>query len=162
MKNEPTWFTTRVALDVVVTKIGEYGLKLRIAGGATAFAFILLCGGCSSKPSPAAAADSHPGSDLKNPTELNANSIEQGKVLYHASDCALCHGKEGGGNGFEARDTHMNVHDWRNAEYSKEFADGELYYVMANGKDRMPAYATRNTPDEIWLMVDYIRSMSRN
>ena len=44
----------------------------------------------------------------------------------------------------------------------KKFADGELYDIMANGKGRMPAYGTHNTPNEIWLMVDYIRSMSRN
>jgi mono/diheme cytochrome c family protein len=149
-------------LDVVLMKNGEYGVKLRIAGGATAFAFLLLCVGCSSKPSPAAPADPHPGADLMNPTELNANSIAQGKILYHASDCALCHGKEGDGKGFDARDTHMNVHDWRNADYTKKFMDGELYNVMANGKDRMPAYGTRNTPNEIWLMVDYIRSMGMN
>jgi mono/diheme cytochrome c family protein len=146
---------------VVVTKNGEYGVKLRIAGGVMTFAFILLCGGCGSKPAPEAAAGPHPGADLKNPTELKANSIEQGKVLYHASDCALCHGKEGDGKGFDARDAHMNVHDWRNAEYNKKFEDGELYYAMANGKDRMPAYGKRNTPNEIWLMVDYIRSMRR-
>ena len=70
-------------------------------------------------------------------------------------------GKEGDGKGFDARDAHMNVHDWRNAEYNKKFEDGELYYAMANGKDRMPAYGKRNTPNEIWLMVDYIRSMRR-
>ena len=127
-------------------------------------ALILLCAGCSSKPSPVAAsgpqAGAGAGADLKNPVELSASSIQQGKVLYHAADCALCHGREGDGKGFDARDTHMNVHDWRDVEYSKHFSDGQLYKVMANGKDRMPEYGTRNTSNEIWLMVDYIRSLS--
>jgi mono/diheme cytochrome c family protein len=125
-------------------------------------ALILLCGGCSSKPVPVAAPGPKTGADRKNPTELSASSIQQGKVLYHTADCILCHGKEGDGKGFEAKDTHMNVHDWRNAEYNKSFTDGQLYDVMAKGKDRMPAYGVLNTPDKIWLMVDYIRSLSMN
>jgi len=56
----------------------------------------------------------------------------------------------------------MNVHDWRNAAYNKGFTDGQLYDVMTSGKDRMPAYGTRNTPNQIWLLVDYIRSFSMN
>jgi mono/diheme cytochrome c family protein len=125
-------------------------------------ALILLCGGCSSKPAPVAASRPQAGADGKNPTELSASSIEQGKHVYHSADCTLCHGKEGNGKGFLAKDTRMNVHDWRNAEYNKSFTDGQLYDVMAKGKDRMPEYGTRNTPNQIWLMVDYIRSLSMN
>jgi mono/diheme cytochrome c family protein len=130
-------------------------------------AVALLCGGCSSKPAPGTALGSPAtsglpaGADSKNPTESNASSIQQGKVLYHTSDCALCHGKDGDGKGFDARDTHMNVHDWRNAEYNKSLTDGQLYDVVTRGKDRMPAYKTRNTPDQIWLTVDYIRSLEK-
>ena len=102
------------------------------------------------------------GTEHKNPTELSANSIQEGKVLYHTADCALCHGKEGDGKGFLAKDIRMNVHDWRNAEYNKSFTDGRLYEIIEKGKDRMPAYGTRNTSNQIWLMVDYIRSLSTN
>lgn len=123
---------------------------------------ILLCGGCSSKPIPVAASGPQADVDRKNPTELSASSIQQGKVLYHSGDCVLCHGPEGDGKAFYAKEVHMNVHDWRDAAYSKGFTDGQLYDIMAKGKDRMPAYGTRNTPNQIWLIVDYIRSFSMN
>jgi mono/diheme cytochrome c family protein len=123
-------------------------------------ALILLCGGCGSKSVPVVASGPQAGADLKNPTELSASSIKQGEVLYHTADCALCHGKEGDGKTYYAKEVHMNVHDWRNAEYNKSFTDGQLYDVMAKGKDRMPAYGTRNTPNQIWLIVDYVRSLS--
>lgn len=132
----------------------------RIAG--VAMALIFLCGGCSSKPAPAAASGPPAGADLKNAPELNSNSIQQGEALYHAADCVVCHGRKGDGKGFDAKNGHMNVHDWREAEYSKHFTDGQLYDVIAKGKDTMPAYGTLNTPNQIWLMVDYIRSLSMN
>lgn len=95
-----------------------------------------------------------------NPTATNATSISQGAALYHKADCALCHGKLGDGKGFLARDVRMNVHDWRDAAYGSTFTDGQFYSVILKGKDKMPAYETRNTPEQIWLMVDYIRSLS--
>jgi mono/diheme cytochrome c family protein len=131
---------------------------------------ILLCGGCGSKPIPMPEAATVPaagaapgpqaGADFKNPTELSASSIQEGKVLYRRADCVLCHGQEGDGSTFYSKEVHMNVHDWRNAAYNKGFTDGQLYEVMTNGKDRMPAYGTRDTANDIWLLVDYIRSFS--
>ncbi len=56
----------------------------------------------------------------------------------------------------------LNVHDWRDAKYNKSFTDGQMYTIIVKGKGTMPAYEARNTSDEIWLMVDYIRSMSMN
>jgi mono/diheme cytochrome c family protein len=123
-------------------------------------ALVLLCAGCASKPVPVVASAPPAGTDLKNPTELSATSSRQGELLYRAGDCVLCHGKEGAGKTFYAREAHLNVHDWRSAEYNHSFTDGQLYHVMAKGKDRMPAYGTRNTPNQIWLIVDYIRSLS--
>jgi mono/diheme cytochrome c family protein len=138
------------------------------------FAAVIACVGCSSNsPAPAQQASAQtsspassvpaatvPGSDVPNPTHLDAVSIAQGKELYHKADCALCHGKEGDGRGFLAKDTRMNVHDWRDASYSKTFTDGQLFTVIVKGKDKMPAYETRNTTGQVWLMVDYIRSLS--
>jgi len=91
---------------------------------------------------------------------MNAASVSQGHDIYHKADCALCHGKLGDGKGFLAKDTRMNVHDWRDPAYCSKFTDGQFYSVILKGKDKMPAYETRNTSDQIWLMVDYIRSLS--
>jgi mono/diheme cytochrome c family protein len=130
---------------------------------------MLVGAGCGSNSAPAGPSAAQPqpppaqpqlSSGLKNPTEMNADSIQKGNDLYHAGDCVVCHGKEGDGKGFDAKNGHMNVHDWRNLAYNKSFSDGQFYEIMAMGKDRMPGYATHNTPTEIWMMVDYIRSMA--
>lgn len=122
---------------------------------------IAAVAGCSSKPV-APVQPSAEDVNRKNPTELNADSIKSGRNFYHSADCALCHWKEGDGKGFLAKDTRMNVHDWRDAAYNKSFTDGQLYSVIVKGKGTMPGYETRNTSDQIWLMVDYIRSLSAN
>jgi mono/diheme cytochrome c family protein len=97
--------------------------------------------------------------DRKNPVESNAASIEEGKRLYGATDCTLCHGKEGDGKGLEAKDTNMNVHDWRKPQNLEHFTDGELSYEILKGKGRMPAYDGRETREQVWQIVNYIRSI---
>jgi mono/diheme cytochrome c family protein len=97
--------------------------------------------------------------DRKNPVELNLASIAEGKRLYGATDCAMCHGKEGDGKGVLAKDVNMNLHDWRRAASLEKFTDGELSYLVVKGKGRMPAYENRETPEQIWEIVNYIRSM---
>jgi mono/diheme cytochrome c family protein len=98
--------------------------------------------------------------DRKNPIESNAASVAEGKRLYGATDCALCHGKDGDGKGVLAKDISMNIHDWRNPKSLAHFTDGELSYLILKGKGRMPAYDGRETPEQIWGMINYIRSMS--
>jgi mono/diheme cytochrome c family protein len=97
--------------------------------------------------------------DRKNPLESTPASLAEGKRLYGATDCALCHGKDGDGKGVEARDISMNLRDWRKPESLAKFTDGELSYLILKGKGRMPAYEGRETPDQVWQMVNYIRSM---
>ncbi len=97
--------------------------------------------------------------DRKNPVASNPASIAEGKRLYSATDCALCHGKDGDGKGVLAKDINMNTHDWRKPESLAHFTDGELSYLILKGKGRMPAYEGRETPDQVWQIVDYIRSI---
>jgi len=122
---------------------------------------VLLClglAGCKGQP---AATTKIPQEevDRKNPVESNAASIAEGKRLYGETDCALCHGKDGDGKGVLAKDINMNVHDWRQAASLEKFSDGELAYLVVKGKGRMPAYEKRETPDQIWQIINYIRSM---
>jgi len=121
----------------------------------------LLCccvWGCSGKP---AAQTKIPQDevDRKNPVESTPTSIEEGKRLYGATDCALCHGKDGDGKGLEAKDINMNVHDWRKPQNLDHFKDGELSYLILKGKGRMPAYDGRETPEQVWQIVNFIRSL---
>ena len=96
--------------------------------------------------------------DRKNPVPMNEDSVKDGRQLYGATDCALCHGKDGDGKGFESKDVNMNVHDWRKPQNLEHFTDGELAYLILRGKGRMPSYDGRETPDQVWRLVNYVRS----
>jgi mono/diheme cytochrome c family protein len=98
--------------------------------------------------------------DRKNSIESNPASIAEGKRLYGATDCALCHGKDGDGKGVLAKDINMNLHDWRKPESLVHFTDGELSYLVLKGRGRMPAYDGKETPQQVWGIINYIRSMS--
>jgi mono/diheme cytochrome c family protein len=100
--------------------------------------------------------------ERKNPIESTPSSISEGKYLYGATDCALCHGKNGDGKGVLAKDIRMNLRDWKNPASLAHFTDGELSYLIEKGKGRMPAYEKRETPDQVWEMINYIRSLPAN
>jgi mono/diheme cytochrome c family protein len=89
----------------------------------------------------------------------SAAATAEGKRLYDTSDCAICHGKDGDGKGVLAKDISMNTHDWHNASSLANFTDGELFYILKNGKGRMPGYDKKETPENMWQMIDYIRSL---
>jgi mono/diheme cytochrome c family protein len=95
----------------------------------------------------------------KNPIDSSPSSIAEGRRHYHATDCAMCHGKEGEGKGVLAKDVKMNIHNWRDPASLAHFTDGELFYLIVKGKGRMPGYESRETSEQVWQMIDYLRSM---
>jgi mono/diheme cytochrome c family protein len=95
----------------------------------------------------------------KNPVEATPESISQGQKLYSSSDCAICHGKDGDGKGVLAKDISMNTHNWHDARSLSNRTDGELFFILAKGNGRMPGYEKHQTPDQMWQMLDYIRSL---
>jgi mono/diheme cytochrome c family protein len=95
----------------------------------------------------------------KNPVEANPAAVGQGQKLYALSDCAICHGKGGDGKGVLAKDINMNTHNWHDLSALATLPDGELFFILAKGKGRMPGYEKLQTPDQMWQMVAYIRSL---
>ena len=97
----------------------------------------------------------------KNPIDANPASIAEGQRLYHATDCALCHGKDGEGKGVLAKDVSMNTHDWRRPASLEHFTDGELFYIVTNGVrfTGMPAWDMPD--DQIWRLVALMRHLPK-
>jgi mono/diheme cytochrome c family protein len=73
----------------------------------------------------------------------------------------MCHGKEGAGDGDLARDMQLKLRDYRNPAALKELTDGEIYSIIANGKGKMTGEEGRMKPEQIWDMVNYIRSLAK-
>ncbi len=94
-----------------------------------------------------------------NPVKPTEESLAKGKKLY-GIDCAMCHGKDGDGKGDMASDM-KNVTDFTNPDAMKNRSDGALFYVIRNGKGEMPPEGDRAKDDDIWNMVNYIRSLAK-
>jgi len=94
-----------------------------------------------------------------NPVKPTAESLAKGKKLY-VIDCAMCHGKDGDGKGDMASDI-KNVTDFTNPDALKNRTDGELFYVIRKGKGEMPPEGDRAKDDDIWNLVNYVRSFAK-
>ncbi|MGB8010894.1 MAG: cytochrome c [Terriglobales bacterium] len=94
-----------------------------------------------------------------NPVKPTSESLAKGKKLY-GFDCAMCHGESGNGKGDMATDM-KNVTDFTNPESLKNRTDGELFYVIRKGKGEMPPEGDRAKDDDIWNMVNYVRSLAK-
>jgi mono/diheme cytochrome c family protein len=110
-----------------------------------------------------ATADAKPASDSakkENPVKPSPTSLASGKKKY-SQDCAMCHGNEGGGDGDLAADMHLKLADFRDAAALKDLSDGEIYNIINNGKGKMMGEEGRLKPDEIWDVVNFVRSLSK-
>ena len=91
--------------------------------------------------------------------EVNRELIERGQGRYQIY-CAPCHGALGDGNGITKSYgmlTTPTYHDDR----LRGMAEGEIYNIIAHGKNTMMAYADKLTPDDRWAVVAYVRALQR-
>lgn len=112
---------------------------------------------------PAAPADQPMPADaatLTNPVTPTADSQAHAKMIY-GIDCAMCHGANGNGKGDLVADMHLTVKDMTDPESLKGMPDGELFYIIKNGKGKMPGEADRAKDDVIWNLVILMRSYSK-
>lgn len=95
-----------------------------------------------------------------NPVKPTAESIATGKRIY-GYDCEMCHGEKGNGKGDLAGDMKLQLANFGDPKSFQDKTDGELFYVIKNGKGQMPAEGARAKSDQIWDMVNYIRSLAK-
>ena len=76
-------------------------------------------------------------------------------------DCEMCHGKNGDGKGDLAADMKAKLADYHDPAALKDRTDGELFYIIKNGKGEMPSEGDRAKPDAMWNLVNYIRSLAK-
>jgi mono/diheme cytochrome c family protein len=129
------------------------------------FTLLLLCFGlrAQNEQPPAKAPDSKipaAAAAKVNPVKPTAESLAKGKKMY-GIDCAMCHGKTGDGKGDMGGD-YKSIPDFSNAETMKTHTDGELFYFTRNGKGAdMPPEDNRAKDDDVWNMVNYIRTFAK-
>ena len=95
-----------------------------------------------------------------NPVKPGAESLARGKKDY-GFDCAMCHGANGDGKGDLAVDMKLSLKDYRDPASLKGMTDGEIFYVIKNGKGEMKGEGDRRKASELWDIVNYVRQLRR-
>ena len=106
------------------------------------------------KPLPADAAT------LTNPVTPTAESMSHAKMMY-GIDCAMCHGANGDGKGDLVADMQLTMKDLTNPDTLKGMSDGEIFYIIKNGKGKMPSEGDRVKDPALWNMVILVRSFAK-
>jgi mono/diheme cytochrome c family protein len=120
--------------------------------------FIVASGTYGQKP--AADKPDTTSATLKNPVAATSKSIEAGKSIFQKY-CRPCHNDDAKGDGPMApQGTHPpNLTD---STWDHGSTDGDIYTVIKNGIGPafdMKGYNSRLTPQEIWNVVNYLRSL---
>jgi mono/diheme cytochrome c family protein len=97
--------------------------------------------------------------ERKNPNPSDPSSLAAGEKIY-VKRCAACHGKSGGGDGYDAVDLGLHPAKFSNPALRSE-SDGELFWKISTGKKPMPGYGTRLSTADRWNVINYIRTLSK-
>ena len=91
----------------------------------------------------------------QNPVKPSPESTARAKKWW-TMDCEMCHGKAGDGKGDTAKEMKLAMINFTNPETLKDRSDGELFYIIKNGHNDMPAEGPRVKPEEDWDLVNYV------
>ena len=95
-----------------------------------------------------------------NPVKPTAESLAVGKK-YYGYDCAMCHGANGDGKGEVAVAEKQKLSDLRDPATLQDKTDGELHYIIKSGRGQMPPEGDRLKGNDLWSLVNYIRSLAK-
>jgi mono/diheme cytochrome c family protein len=93
-----------------------------------------------------------------NQLPITAALLKRGQQRF-TINCSPCHGQLADGNGITKKIGAMavvaNLHDARIVK----MIDGELFYVITNGRNLMGAYGANVTVEDRWAIVAYLRAL---
>ena len=96
---------------------------------------------------------------VKNPVASSKENVAEGKNLY-SLHCKSCHGAKGLGDGTKAKGLKGDLGDFSSAKFHEQ-TDGELFFKTKKGRDDMPSFAKKMSDEEIWLTVNYMRTLKK-
>jgi mono/diheme cytochrome c family protein len=102
------------------------------------------------------------GNDLENPIAATDESITKGSRIY-AANCAVCHGDTGLGDGVAGASLNpppANLHE----DHVQVLSDGGMFSIIHNGVEdtAMPAFGETLDEDDIWHVVNFVRTYREN
>jgi len=96
----------------------------------------------------------------KNPVPSTPEGLTEARNFYKYQ-CAMCHGENGDGKGELADTMKLKMKDWREASSLEGRSDGELFYVLTNGRGAMVGQGDRTKENMRWNLINLLRSFSK-
>ncbi|HVH73094.1 MAG TPA: c-type cytochrome [Candidatus Dormibacteraeota bacterium] len=96
----------------------------------------------------------------KNPVALTPEGLAEARKFF-GYNCAMCHGKGGDGKGDLAQEMKLELRDWRDPSSIEKMTDGELFWIISNGKGKMPGEGDRDSEKMRWNYVNLVRSFAK-
>ncbi len=96
----------------------------------------------------------------KMPVPVTLDLVKRGQVRFNTY-CSPCHDQTGMGKGIVP----SHVPTWQPSNLTEDrvvqFADGDLFNVITNGRRTMPPYQFQITTEDRWAVIAYVRVLQR-
>lgn len=125
-----------------------------------AVAALATAAGGQAQKAGAAQAKAGEGKALQNPVPATEASVKAGRLVF-VKYCAPCHGNSGRGNGGMAPEGSKPA-DFTDEKWEHGSTDGELFVTIRDGvgpKFDMDSWASTLTPQDMWNVINYIRTL---
>jgi hypothetical protein len=96
----------------------------------------------------------------KNPVPSTPEGLAEARRFYKYQ-CTMCHGENGDGKGDLVETMKLKMNDWRNASSMEGRTDGELFYILTNGRGAMVGEGDRTKEVIRWNLINLVRSFSK-
>jgi mono/diheme cytochrome c family protein len=96
----------------------------------------------------------------KNPVPSTPEGLAEARRFYKYQ-CTMCHGENGDGKGDLVETMKLKMNDWRDASSLEGRSDGELFYILTNGRGAMVGQGDRTKEDMRWKLINLVRSFSK-
>jgi mono/diheme cytochrome c family protein len=96
----------------------------------------------------------------KNPVPITMDLLKKGQAKF-GTYCTPCHDRTGSGQGIVP----IHVPTWQPSNLMEDrvvqFADGEIFNVITNGRRTMPPYRFQVAVEDRWAIIAYLRVLQR-
>ncbi len=96
----------------------------------------------------------------KSPVPVTMDLLKTGQAKF-GTYCTPCHDRTGTGQGIVP----TRVPSWQPSNLMEDrvvqFADGEIFHVISEGRRTMPAYKYQISVEDRWAIIAYLRALQR-
>ncbi len=97
------------------------------------------------------------GDHLFNPNKSGKSNLLRGEFVFR-NFCQVCHGDTGKGDGTVIRKG-VPPPPSLQTDKIKKMTDGQMYFIVSNGKGNMASYRSQVSREDIWKAILFIRTL---